>query len=378
MNVYKINDVISCEFLKIPKAIFANERYRKLSSDAKLAYALLYDRLFLSKLNGWMNENDEVYLIYTREELAQDLGLTYKKAIAAFRELTDTGLICETRSGRGIPNKIYIVKPDLTAKQAKEYAKRENVKPAETAHLENAEDISECESSGFESQEENQDLPESDIKNFQNGISRPAETEVLDMPKSHTNQTYYNKTYKNHTEISQSVVKANSACFAFAENAKAAPAPPPFLSPKKVSPSARFFGNPERRVNYAHGEEKYDSDGRSDNPYSLDVILENCELERFDDEERKILYDALERLFYSKNLKIGNAILPQDKVRSRMYEITAETLRMALFKLHKNDKPIGNMTAYVMSVIFNSITEEYTILHIDPYLNSFRQPAKRE
>ena len=52
MAVYKITDIIACEFLQIPKAMFANETYRRLSSDAKLAYALLYNRLSLSKLNG--------------------------------------------------------------------------------------------------------------------------------------------------------------------------------------------------------------------------------------------------------------------------------------------------------------------------------------
>ena len=84
MNVYKINDVISCEFLKIPKSLFANEAYKALSSDAKLTYALLYDRLSLSKLNSWINDNDEVFLIYKREDIADDLGITYKKAISAF------------------------------------------------------------------------------------------------------------------------------------------------------------------------------------------------------------------------------------------------------------------------------------------------------
>lgn len=181
-EVYKINDVISCEFLKLPKAMFANEKYRKLSSDAKLAYALLYDRLSLSKLNGWINENNEVYLIYTREELAEDLGLTYKKVIAAFRELTEAGLICESRSGRGIPNKIFIVKLDLSEKQAKKYVKQETARPAESAYLENTDSGKESETSDLEFIEENQDLPKRDIKNFQNGTSRPAETEVLDMP----------------------------------------------------------------------------------------------------------------------------------------------------------------------------------------------------
>ena len=75
MNVYKINDIISCEFLKTPKLLFADLKYKSLSSDAKLTYALLYDRLSLSKLNAWINEKDEVYLIYTREEVADNLGI---------------------------------------------------------------------------------------------------------------------------------------------------------------------------------------------------------------------------------------------------------------------------------------------------------------
>lgn len=370
MNVYKINDVINCEFLKLPKAMFANEKYRKLSSDAKLAYALLYDRLSLSKLNGWINKSDEVYLIYTREELAEDLGLTYKKAIAAFRELTKAGLICESRSGRGIPNKIYIVKLDLSEKQAKKYVKQETARPAESAYLENTDSGKKRETSDLKFIDENQELPKEDIKNSQNGISRTAEPEVLDMPISHTNKTYNNKTYKNHTENSQSVVRAKSAKLRFDEkHQNIRPLPCSSSFPKTYAQRAPFSGTLKT------------VDGQIDNQYnqySFDKILENCELGTFDEEEQKILYDALERLFYSKNLKIGNAILPQDKVRSRMHEITAETLQTALFKLHKNDKPIGNMTAYVMSVIFNCITEEYTILHIDPYLNSLRQPVRRE
>ena len=156
---------------------------------------------------------------------------------------------------------------------------------------------------------------------------------------SQSNQTEYNKTNKNHTENSQSVFQSRDTFF-------------------------RSRGAP--------------SGGRKDSPYSLEEILENCELDTFPQEERKILYDALERLFYSERLKIGNAVLPREKVRSRMYEITAETLRTAIFKLHQNSRPISNMTAYVMSTIFNCITEEYTLLHIDPYLNALRQPVRRE
>ena len=305
MNLYKINDIINYEFLKIPKSMFFNENYRKLSSDAKLTYALLYDRLSLSKLNNWINEDYEVYLIYTREEIAEDLGLSYKKAISAFRELLSAGLIKEQRCGRGMPNKIYIVKIELSEKRAKECCDKEN-KNFRNGTSENT--------------QHKEELPKGNIKNCENGTSETAETEYLDMPKSHPNKTYINKTENINTDISQSVLSK--------------------------------------------------TDGRADE--ELCEIIENCQLESFNEEERKIFYDAIERLYYSNSFKIGQAILPKEKVRSRMREITAATLQSALHNLHKNQSDIKNITAYVMSTIFNCITEEYIQVHIDPYLNSIR------
>jgi len=331
MNVYKINDIISFDFLKIPKSLLANPKYKSLSSDAKLTYALLYDRLSLSKLNAWINENNEVYLIYTREEIAEDLGLTYKKAISAFKELVDAHLITEQRCGRGLPNKIYIVKIELDAECSKSYVKRENIRTANSGCL------------GMQLSEERYDelltvtegiyipdMPILDIKICQNSTSRTAETEVQELPNRHPNKTYNNQTYSNHTEISQS-------------------------------------------VSHSVSDNTYDEDGQTDDVYSFEDILENCQLDTFEEEERKILYDALERLFYSENLKIGGAILPRRKVRSRMYEIDVLTLESAMAKLHKNENQIKNMTAYVMSTIFNCITEDCTLLHVDPYLNSLRE-----
>ena len=60
-------------------------------------------------------------------------------------------------------------------------------------------------------------------------------------------------------------------------------------------------------------------------------------------------------------------------LRSRMYEIDVNTLRAAMDKLHRNTAQIRNVTAYVMSTIFNCITEEYSSAHVDPFLNEMRR-----
>lgn len=330
MNVYKINDIINCEFLKIPKTMFANQNYRSLSSDAKLTYALLYDRLSLSKLNGWINGNDEVYLIYTRDEIAEDLGISYKKAISAFKELVDIGLITEHRCGRGMPNRIYIVKPEVDAESAKKYVKRENLRTADSACLTGS-------LSTYETDTPLEDMPKTDIKKCEDGTSRTAETGYQELPKPQSNKTNIIKTDFNNTDNSQSVSMRRTIGF------------------------------------YTETPETLSYDGQTDTIYSFDDILENCQLDTFDEEERKILYDAMERLYYSESLKIGNAHLPQNKVRSRMYEIDVTVLQSVIAKLHQNDRQIKNITAYVMSTLFNCITEEYSLLHVDPYLNSLRE-----
>lgn len=63
------------------------------------------------------------------------MGISYKKAISAFRELISANLIQEHRCGRGMPNMIYITKPELTAEDAKEHTKQENSRTADSAYL---------------------------------------------------------------------------------------------------------------------------------------------------------------------------------------------------------------------------------------------------
>lgn len=99
------------EYYKVPKDLFENSRYKTaLDSDAKLLYALLLDRMELSRENGWVNGYGEIYLIYTRDDLCEILGLCRNTMTKAFRQLSDSGLILEKRQGRGLPNLIFIGK----------------------------------------------------------------------------------------------------------------------------------------------------------------------------------------------------------------------------------------------------------------------------
>lgn len=102
----------------------------------------------------------------------------------------------------------------------------------------------------------------------------------------------------------------------------------------------------------------------------LAQILENCSLWVFDLETAKVFENAIERLFYTQEYRIGKAVLPQANVRSRLWDLDSTILQSVEGKLRQNQRAVKNSTAYTMAVIFNAICESQSDLLLDPYLNS--------
>lgn len=113
MRVYKDYEVDDQSFYKIPKSLFGNPSYKGLLPETKLAYAFLRDRMDLSKKNGWVNEQGEIYLIYTREHIAEMLEMSAPHIIKCFKQLNEYKLIKEIRQGLGKPNLIFICHVEL-------------------------------------------------------------------------------------------------------------------------------------------------------------------------------------------------------------------------------------------------------------------------
>ena len=95
-------------FFRIPKALFQEQRFQNLSTDAKILYGILLDRMSLSAKNGWRDEQGRVYIIYTVREVQESLCCAEHKAVKLFRELEDIGLIERKRRGLGRPSLIYV------------------------------------------------------------------------------------------------------------------------------------------------------------------------------------------------------------------------------------------------------------------------------
>ena len=95
-------------FYRIPKALFSDETYRKVSTDAKVLYGLMLDRLALSEKNGWHDGEGRLYIYFTLEDIEQLLFVGHQKAAQLLKELADAELIRKQRQGLGRPNRIYL------------------------------------------------------------------------------------------------------------------------------------------------------------------------------------------------------------------------------------------------------------------------------
>ena len=96
-------------FYRIPKALFTEPNFRELSTDAKVLYGILLDRMSLSLKNQWLDAQNKVYIIFTVEEIMDALNCANQKATRLMVELEkQAGLIERKRQGLGRPDLIYV------------------------------------------------------------------------------------------------------------------------------------------------------------------------------------------------------------------------------------------------------------------------------
>lgn len=95
-------------FFRIPRALFTDPAYKDVSPEAKILYGLMLDRMGLSTRNGWVDEENRVYIYYTLEEAMDVLAIGHTKGVTVFSDLEKNGLIERKKQGLGKPTIIYI------------------------------------------------------------------------------------------------------------------------------------------------------------------------------------------------------------------------------------------------------------------------------
>ena len=111
MKYFTGNDADQFTFYRIPKLLFTNKYFSGISTDAKVLYGLMLDRIGLSIKNGWMDEQNRAFIFFSVEDTMELLNCKKNKAIQTIAELdskSGVGLIEKKRQGQGKPTRIYV------------------------------------------------------------------------------------------------------------------------------------------------------------------------------------------------------------------------------------------------------------------------------
>ena len=167
---YNLSQVKTERFYQLPKYLFEDAYFKKMSAEAKIMYALLKDRFELSIQNEWVDKNNNIYFIFSNKHLCEYLGYAEQKIIKLKKELISFNLLIQERVGLNKPNRLYLLKPnyDIKASHSKE-------------------------------------LPNSQFQNNEFGSSRTVNLGGQELPNSQSNDTDYNdidyiKTKSNDTD----------------------------------------------------------------------------------------------------------------------------------------------------------------------------------
>ena len=151
---YKSKEIYREKYYQMPNVFFTNELYKSLSNDAKIAYMLLKDRFDSSVKNNWVDNEDNIYFIYTVAELMTLLNCREGKVSKIKKELEAVNLL-KQKKGRvkkingkieTTPNHLYLGKPIVTSEDVlKINEEQNNVNPviAKIANTEKVNDINE-------------------------------------------------------------------------------------------------------------------------------------------------------------------------------------------------------------------------------------------
>lgn len=281
----------SFSFYRIPRELVTGEYFRSLSTDAKLLYGLLLDRMGLSAKNGWLDESGRVYIYYTVEEITKDLNCGHVKAGKLLAELDSNkgiGLIERVKQGQGKPTKIYVKQFTMLVP----IPQRDNCalsRPTKNGSPE---------------------VQKADGKTYKNDVSRPTESIDADLSKADAN---YNN--KNYTENSYTYPSTNHVLPVIDE-----------MDEQNIRDEVK------KQIDFEVLEVNF--------PYNdaesfLELICE-------------VLCSS------AATMRIGNEQLSTDRVKARFRQLEYGHIEYVIDTLKKTTNEIHNIRAYLLTALYNA------------------------
>ncbi len=293
-------------FYRVLRLLIKDERYRGLSSDAKLLYGLMLDRMSLSMKNGWLDDKNRAYIIYTIDNIMDDLGCSKPTCIKIIKELdsdSGIGLIEKVRRGLGKPYIIYVKNFSTIAETQEEKMP------------ENADKSTEVKNLYFKKE-----------KNFTSGSKKIEPQEVKEFAPNYTN---YNQTYVNQTNYNQTEESYNN------------------------------------RINQSVTEKSQDDviDAMDDAQGCIELIRENINYDhymKYDGYGEKELYDELFGIICEvvcvkrKSIRVAGEDYPYELVKSRFLKLNSSHLEYVIGCMKETTTKITNIKSYMITALYNA------------------------
>lgn len=171
----------SDRFYALPKVLFENPIYEDMRLDAKVAYAMLKDRLDLSFKNNWIDEDGNIYLVYSNSNLMKILNCSKYTLLRIKKQLTEYGLIHEvqqsTSKSGNLANRIYLslLQDDTVERMVDKSGDSKSDTRGVSDLAPNDTEYSETNNKDTElviSEEDEERLPRNSQSNKQDGLSR--------------------------------------------------------------------------------------------------------------------------------------------------------------------------------------------------------------
>lgn len=317
-------------FYRVPRLLVKDERFKGLSSDAKLLYGLMLDRMSLSMKNGWLDDENRAYIIYAVENIMEDLGCSKPTCIKIIREL-DTengiGLIEKKRRGLGKPDIIY-VKNFSSVPEIENGSGHGNtgVSPeVKNLYFKKERDLtSESKKSLL------QEVKEPDFQKEKNLTSGGKETGLPEVKEFSPNYTNYNQTDQSYTD-----------------------------------------GNHTNPINQSLGEadrpdtlEKADAiDVMDETAAYMELIRENLEYEHHMQYEQYGDRELYEEIYETvcdvvcvkrRTIRINGEDYPYELVKSRFLKLNSSHVAYVMGCMKDTATKITNIRAYLITALYNA------------------------
>lgn len=298
-------------FYQIPKLLFTDGYFRGLSSDAKVLYGLMLDRMALSVKNHWIDEQDRVYIIFTLEQVMEYLNCGKDKGVKILAELDSDrgiGLIERVKRGLGRPAIIY-VKSFLIRREEEDRHIAETMK-------------------NQTSDSRSPEYGNAEVQTSEKPKSGVLKNRSQDFGKSDLINTDYNNTDFSETNLinqfgRQSEIKREE-----------------------------FWENQSGRIDKMDAIQAYTDIIKHNIDY--DSLLEGCSLgdKEHIDEMVELMAETvgIER----ETLNVAGAEYPYQFVKGKLLKVDYSHIQYVLECLHKNTTKIHNIRAYLLTCLFNA------------------------